>query len=282
AVSGSQVGFVRQMRAQLEKWGINDAQIYTSCGLPNKSVGTDSYPGVSGNAENKMSAKDMAIVGQHLINAYPEVIKTTAIARLDFDDQKAKTPMTNFNWMLKGLSQYHPDMGVDGLKTGTTDAAGACFIGTAKHDGARLITVVMGAEHLGGSDPARFEQTARLLSYVYKNYRPVIFKANEVIMGNTRMSVHNGQERQVNIGMKENSEVWAPAGNQRLRVGLTADRVDAPVKSGQTVNSYYFEVGNSKLISLHSPEGLLLPAKALQSTPRVNFLIRFWRWLFGG
>ncbi|MCT6807264.1 MAG: serine hydrolase, partial [Bombilactobacillus sp.] len=147
AVSGSQVVFVRQMRQQLKKWGINDAQIYTVCGLPNKSVGTDAYPGADKDAENEMSAKDMAIVGQHLLNDFPEIIETTRIAHLNFTDQGSQTLMTNFNWMLKGLSQYQQDLKVDGLKTGTTDAAGACFIGTAKDSDARLITVVMGARH---------------------------------------------------------------------------------------------------------------------------------------
>ena len=39
AVSGSQVAFVNKMRAQLKKWHINDAKIYTVCGLPNGNVG---------------------------------------------------------------------------------------------------------------------------------------------------------------------------------------------------------------------------------------------------
>lgn len=281
AVSGSQLAFVKQMRLQLQQWGITDAKIYTTCGLPNKSVGTDAYPNAAGNAENMMSAKDMAIVGQHLVNDFPKIIKTTKIPRLDFIDQNFKTPMTNFNWMLKGLPQYHSQLKIDGLKTGTTDAAGACFIATAKHQGGRIITVIMGARHLNGTDPARFEQTAVLLWYLYQNYHPVVFHKNEVIMGKTYIKVNAGQRKQVSIGMKQNNVIWVP-NNQQLNVKLTNETVDAPVKMSQNVGSYNFTVGNSKLISLNNPDGMKLPVRALQSTPKVNIFVRFWRWLFGG
>lgn len=282
AVSESQVDFVKLMRQQLQKWGINDASIYTVCGLPNKSVGTDAYPGADENAENMLSAKDMAIVGQHLIRDFPEVIKTTKIVRMNFVDRNLKTPMTNFNWMLKGLSQYHPHLEIDGLKTGTTDAAGACFIATAKHAGARIITVVMGARHHSSTDPARFIQTSLLFNYIFQNYRPLVFNENEVIMGKTTMKVHNGQAKQVNIGMKNKNLIWIPRSQSKLEIGLTAKEVEAPVKRGQSINSYYLKSGATKLISLQSPNGIILPAKALQSTDKVNFLVQFWRWLFGG
>ncbi|WEV71645.1 serine hydrolase [Lactobacillus sp. ESL0785] len=282
AVSGTQTAFIKKMREQLRKWGIEDAQIYTACGLPNKSIGTAAYPGITGNAENELSAKDMAIVGQHILAAFPQVIKTTRLAQLDFSDNNVKTPMSNFNWMLKGLPQYDSHLQVDGLKTGTTDAAGACFIATAKHQGTRIITVVMGARHRDGNDPSRFIETKKLLKYVYANYHPIIFNQNGVITGLTSLRVNNGQARQINIGMKDKSSVWAPTGGQKLQVKLANSQIDAPVTAGQTVTKYMFKSGGSKLISLNQPNGLQLPAKALQSTGKVNFLIRFWRWLFGG
>ncbi|WP_374956361.1 serine hydrolase [Lactobacillus bombicola] len=281
AISGSQVIFVKMMREQLQKWGITDAQIYTTCGLPNKSVGSDAYPQATKNAENTMSAKDMAIVGRHLINDYPFVIKTTKLPRLNFIDQNFKTPMTNFNWMLKTLPQYHSKINVDGLKTGTTDAAGACFIATAKHKGVRLITVVMGARHINGTDPSRFEETSKLFGYIFEHYHPVIFRKNEVIMGRTGIQVNSGKAKQISIGIKKASEVWVPI-DQKLKVNLTQTAVEAPVKENQVVSEYSFEAGPEKLISLTNPNGLEIPAKALEATDRVNFLVRFWRWLFGG
>ena len=282
AVSGSQVAFVKQMKKQLNKWGIKSDQIYTTCGLPNKSVGNDGYPDADKNAENMLSAKEMAIIGQHLIQDFPEVLKTTNIAKMNFIDQKMAIPMSNFNWMLKGMPQYRKRFKIDGLKTGTTDAAGACFIATARHQGGRIITVIMGAKHLTNTDPARFIQTGKLLDYVYQNYQPLVFQRNEVIIGHTNVEVHNGEARQINIGMKNKSLIWVPQNGPKFKVGLMAKVVEAPIKEGQRINYYYFKAGKNKIISLQQPNGLLLPAQALQSTNKVNFLIRFWRWLFGG
>ena len=44
-----------------------------------------------------------------------------------------RSHMDNWNWMLKGLLREYE--GMDGLKTGTTDFAGANFTGTAERDG---------------------------------------------------------------------------------------------------------------------------------------------------
>lgn len=280
AVIGSQVAFVKQMRQQLKKWGITDAEIYTACGLPNKSVGADAYPGASRRAENKMSAKDMAIVGQHLISDFPGVIKTTKIAHLDFTDQGSNTRMTNFNWMLKGLPEYKKNIKIDGLKTGTTDAAGACLIATAKHKGARIITVVMGASHLNSTDPARFEQTSKLFNYLFANYEPLLLKRNEVIIGASKIKVHNGKAKEINIGLKNDSVIWRPT-KDRLNIELVSAKVEAPISKNQIAGYYDFKVGSKKLISLEQPLGIKLPAKAFQATAKVNFLVRFWRWLFG-
>ncbi|WEV44188.1 D-alanyl-D-alanine carboxypeptidase [Lactobacillus sp. ESL0684] len=281
AVSGSQQAFVRQMREQLRKWQITDAKIYTTCGLPNKSVGSDAYPNADPDAENQMSARDMAIVGQRLLQDFPDVVQTTTIARRDFVDQNQRYPMTNFNWMLKGLPQYQPQLKVDGLKTGTTDAAGACFIATAKHEGARVITVVLGAAHKSPTDPARFVQTSHLLQYLYQNYRPLIFKPNEVITGLTKMKVKNGKQKQVNLGMKSASAIWLPVNGPKLQVELVNSSVEAPIKRGQIINAYQFKVGKQKLLSVQNPTGLRMPASSLQATDKVNIFVRFWRWLFG-
>lgn len=282
AVAGSQTAFVKQMRHQLRNLKISDAQIYTVCGLPNGNLGKDAYPGVSKNAENKMSAKDMAIVGQNLLNDFPDVLDTTKIAHLDFIDGKKKTKMTNSDWMLKGLQQYDPALKVDGLKTGTTDAAGACFISTIKRNNARIITVVMGAKHRDGSDPSRFVQTKKLMNYIFSKYGPITFTKGQAIKGITTTKVKDGKQTSIGVGMQNNTEVWDPIDGKKLSTALLNKEVEAPVNKGQVVNYYTFKSGSEKLISLSQPDEMRLRAQALQSTGKVNFLVRFWRWLFGG
>lgn len=281
-IAGSQKAFINQMRAQVKKWGIEDAKIYTACGLPNGNLGKDAYPGINKNAENTMSAKDMAIVGQNLIKDFPEVLDTTKLAHLDFKDQGKTTKMANFNWMLKGLSQYDQAYPVDGLKTGTTDAAGACFIGTIKHSGARLITVVMGARHQDGTDPSRFIQTKKLMNYIFTQYRPVTMNAGSQLNGAKSIKVTDGDNAATNLCLKNKTTIWDPADGKTLVASLNKKAVEAPIAKNQVIGDYQLKSGNEKIVSITNPNGMNVPAKALGANGKVNIFVRIWRWIFGG
>lgn len=281
-IAGSQKAFINQMRAQVKKWGIEDAKIYTACGLPNGNLGKDAYPGINKNAENTMSAKDMAIVGQNLIKDFPEVLDTTKLAHLDFKDQGKTTKMANFNWMLKGLSQYDQAYPVDGLKTGTTDAAGACFIGTIKHSGARLITVVMGARRQDGTDPSRFIQTKKLMNYIFTQYRPVTMNAGSQLNGAKSIKVTDGDNAATNLGLKNKTTIWDPADGKTLVASLNKKAVEAPIAKNQVIGDYQLKSGNEKIVSITNPNGMNVPAKALGANGKVNIFVRIWRWIFGG
>ncbi|WP_279035564.1 serine hydrolase [Lactobacillus intestinalis] len=281
AVAGNQKEFVDQMRDKVKSWGIKDAKIYTSCGLPNGNVGADAYPGVSKNIENTLSAKDMAIIGMHLINDYPEVLNTTKLAHEDFKDGNKTTKMDNFNWMLKGLSQYDSNLQVDGLKTGTTDKAGACFIGTVSKNGGRIITVVMGARHQDGTDPSRFIETKKLINYIYNSYTPVTFKTGEAITGATTTKVINGDKQSVKIGIDSPVTVWDPKDNKSISASLKYDAIEAPVKKGQVANYYEFKSGKEKLVSISNTKQMTVKAQAMSSTAEVNWFVKVWRWITG-
>lgn len=281
AVAGSQIAFVHRMRQQVKKWGINDAKIYTVCGLPNGNVGRAADPNVSKKAENKMSARDMAIVGQKLLTTFPQILKTTRLAHLDFRDQNKTTVMTNFDWMLKGLSQYDPAFPIDGLKTGTTAAAGACFIASCNKNHHRLLTVVMGARHRNSNDPSRFVQTKKLLNYLYQHYLPVVLAKKTVLDDASVIKVTDGDKRTTNIGLKEKTLIWDPIDGKKVTAKLTRKEASAPISKGQVVSHYRFSSGAKQLITLTGDHQLQAAAQALQNNQQVNIFVRFWRWLIG-
>ena len=95
AVAGSQKKFVNMMRQEAKKLGINDAQIYTCNGLTNKLMKSDAYPGVSPNAENKFSAKDMALISMKLLQEYPEIVKTSSVKEMSFNTGNQQVQMKN-------------------------------------------------------------------------------------------------------------------------------------------------------------------------------------------
>ena len=163
-IAGSEKDFVDKMRAKLLEWGIQDATIVNTTGLNNETLGNNIYPGSKKDEENKLSAYDVAIIARNLIRDYPQVLEITKKSSSTF----AGMEIHSTNYMLEGMPAYRG--GVDGLKTGTTDKAGASFVGTTTEKGMRIITVVLNADQQNSNPYARFTATSSLLDYITSNY----------------------------------------------------------------------------------------------------------------
>ena len=201
-ISGTELDFVYEMDEQLNEWGITDASIVSASGLSNEYM-EDYYPGSSKMDENMMSAKDMAIVARHLIQDYPEVLEITALPSVTFfEGTKEEVTATSSNYLLPGFYWYKE--GVDGLKTGTTDLAGACFVGTMETDGRRLITVVMNVDE----DYSRFEETGLLMDHVLETWSyDTVIKAQEPADQST-IPVAKSRYKDANIMTTNDAKLW--------------------------------------------------------------------------
>ncbi len=135
-VGGSEAAFVNRMNQTAAKMGI-DAYYYDSCGIAN----------------NEVSPIAMATLARNIIRDYPDILKRSAKTSVSFHGGRYRT--TNH------LLDTYYYAGADGLKTGTTGAAGYCFCGTAVRNGRRMISVTMSSSSTG----QRFIDTARLLDY---------------------------------------------------------------------------------------------------------------------
>ncbi len=135
-IGGSEAAFVERMNNKAAEMGI-DAHYYDSCGI----------------AENKISPIAMATLARNIIRDYPDILTRSSKPYVSFHGNTYKT--TNHL-----LDTYYYS-GADGLKTGTTPAAGYCFCGTAVRNGRRMISVTMNSSSTG----QRFIDTARLLDY---------------------------------------------------------------------------------------------------------------------
>ncbi len=138
-ICGSEAGFVNEMNSLISSWGVNG--YFVDC------------TGISNS--NRISPRGMATVANRLITDYPDILNYTSLKSVNFRG-------TNYyptNKMLPGGAyEYY---GTDGLKTGTTSAAGCCFTGTASRDGKRLISVVMGSN----STNMRYVDTIKMMDY---------------------------------------------------------------------------------------------------------------------
>ncbi|MDE6674892.1 MAG: hypothetical protein K2K19_08820, partial [Acetatifactor sp.] len=110
---------------------------FNSNGLP--SYTEDPIPA---KRQNRMSAEDMFRLVSYLLKVYPQITDITSLEKATL--QSLDLEVRNSNPLLRNLP------GVTGLKTGTTNKAGACLVtsltaddGDLEHD---LVVIVLGTE----------------------------------------------------------------------------------------------------------------------------------------
>ncbi len=248
-VAGDEAKFVSLMKEKLASLNIEDAKIVNSSGLTNVYLGENRVLGTELDDENYMSAKDMAKMTRQLLLDHPEILETTKLAKKEFGEKLAEPlQMESWNWMLPGLS--NETAGVDGLKTGTTDLAGACFVGTREKDGQRVITVVMHANQHDQDPKARFVETAKLLNEVDNHWRLEMITPQDVTFTPNELPVTRGMEKIMPLTLKETSarEIWVkdqekPTFKVAINENLLQDgSLVAPIHQG-------IEVGKIEMVS---------------------------------
>lgn len=152
-VGGTEDQFVSIMNKQANALKLKNTSFYNSSGLDG------SYLGRSEDETNLASAYDVALLAQKLIKKHPEILEFT---KMQSFTSKKNVKMWNTNLLLFGMPLQMA--GIDGLKTGYTDAAGSCFAGTGVFNGKRVISVVIGVEDVDGdSSEPRFTLTRELI-----------------------------------------------------------------------------------------------------------------------
>ena len=154
-VAGSEASFIQKMNRKAVELGFQDEYRFNNCnGLP---VYTDDFSTVK--LQNIMSARDMFKLVSYILKVYPGItditsMKTAALPTLKMDIKSTNTLLYNL-----------PD--AVGLKTGTTDMAGACVVGASKIEDASgnihyPVAIVLGAEN----NTVRFPTATLMLKYV--------------------------------------------------------------------------------------------------------------------
>ncbi|MFF2532027.1 D-alanyl-D-alanine carboxypeptidase family protein [Brevibacillus sp. NPDC058079] len=140
-LAGSTSAFAEQMNLKAAELNLRSSSFVNATGLD------------TGYGQNEMTARDVGMLAYHLLNDFPDVVKSTGELS---NTNNLKLDGENADWSIAGL---------DGLKTGYTNAAGYYFTATAKRGDKRLISVVMGAE----GDATRFTETKKLMERGFDN-----------------------------------------------------------------------------------------------------------------
>lgn len=274
AAGNSPDEFVLAMEKKTREIGLKKTSIVNPTGLTNGEMKSFRSPNVSDNAENEMSARDVAILTRYLVRVYPTLLQVSAQKKANFLITKGNVKrIANLNKMLPGGRYPVPGVTITGLKTGTSDNAGACFVSTGEYRGHQIITVVL---HANGNNPDnRFVQTQELYAMLERDYRLEQVR----LPRNVRQApVTNGTRRTV-ATRPTSVTVWGTARlrsytvSQELKPRLVDDRgrLRAPVRDYQHVGQICLTSPHLKTVS-GAP--LTYPLSSDETVPRGNFLQR--------
>ena len=269
--------FVLKMEQKAQEIGLKKAKLINPTGLTNGEMKNLSSNNAPASAENEMSAKDVAILSRYLIHSYPALLQVTAQKKVNFFiTKKNNKSINNLNKMLPGGGYTVPGVQINGLKTGTSTKAGACFVSTGTYHGHQIITVVLHAN--GKNEDSRFVQTQKLYKMLKQDYHlQSIALPNDL----TNVAVKHGIRRNLSTTPKKLT-IWSAkpltsytvAQNFNDKLTDNTQTLQAPIKKGQRIGS--IRLTSSKLKTV-SGEPLTYPLYSNEAVPKGNFLERLFR-----
>ncbi len=194
-VAGSVEGFVERMNQRAQELGCQNTHFANTTGLTQSG--------------HYSSAYDLYLITRQAMQ-YDEFMtmvntKSYEIPPTNKTEEERVLHSTNAlisNWRLAGYLYS----GAQGIKTGSTDAAGQCLVSSAVRGSRTLISVVLGAERVekengSGYIVESFTETARLFDWGFDN-----FSAQQVLDKNELV-----QEVQVSLSKEVGSVAVHPA-----------------------------------------------------------------------
>ena len=203
-IAGSEDAFADMMNQHAALLGLQNSYFINAHGMPED--------------QHVMSARDLAILAQALIERFPENYEIYSVPEFTYNG--IRQPNRN--------SLLFQDRNVDGMKTGFTDAAGYCLVASATRDGMRLIAVVMGTDSVN----ARAIEAQKLLTYGFRFYETYeLFTGNEVLSIN---QVWSGKSNSVDIGVQEQVYITIPnnSGDELVTELEIDESLKAPINAG--------------------------------------------------
>ena len=213
-VAGSEEAFANLMNDHARRLGMLDTHFVNATGLPDP--------------EHYTTPRDIAKVTEATIREFPELYKLYAVKEFTYNDIRQHN-RNNLLWR---------DDTVDGVKTGHTEGAGFCLVASAKRDGMRLISVVMGTE----SEKARLSESQSLLNYGFRFFETHrLYGAGDRL---TRTRVWMGEQEELTLTLAKDLYVTIPRRqydklNARTEV---QPNLQAPISKGQKVGEVVVEL----------------------------------------
>ena len=218
-VAGDEVAFSQLMNHHAQALGMRSTNFVNATGLPDPNEYT--------------TARDLSLLARGLIRNFPKYYEWHSVRKYDYN----------------GITQYNRnkllwrDNSVDGLKTGHTNSAGYCLVASAKRDGMRLISVVLGAQ----SEKTRAQDSQALLNYGFRFFETHrLYQAQEPLV---KVRVWEGAVPQVEVGLDDDLYITVPRGQyDQLKGNMQLEAaIKAPIEKRQTLGKALINLGEEQI-----------------------------------
>lgn len=221
--AGSEEAFVIRMNKRAAELGLTKSRFGNPWGKPSD--------------DQKVTAREMAKLGLHVIQTYPDYYKYFGEKEFTWNNirQQNRNPLLTMS------------IGADGLKTGNIEKGEFGLVGSAIQDGRRLVVAVYGAK----TAKERAEEARKLLQWGFRNFEEKeLFKAGETI---GPAQIYGGAQGSVDLVSKTDVKVLLPRGATDKISGkiVYEGPVLAPVTEGQAVGK--LEIRRGANVVLEQP-----------------------------
>jgi D-alanyl-D-alanine carboxypeptidase (penicillin-binding protein 5/6) len=215
-IAGSEEAFASLMNHYADVLQMTGTHFMNSTGLPDP--------------QHYTTARDIVLLSAAIIGEFPEYYAWYSEKEFTFNSIRQH----NRNTLL------WRDPAIDGLKTGHTEAAGYCLATSAKRDGMRLLSAVMGSS----SESSRASESQTLLNYGFRFFETVqLYQAEQEL---ARAHVWKGMTEEVTLGLEQPLFATIPRGRYDdldAQVEIQTE-LSAPLEAGVTVGKISVHLGD--------------------------------------
>lgn len=240
--NGSEEAFVNEMNSYVEKLGCKNTYFSNPHGLDDEND-----PGFTSEYQSRTTANDMYLIAKHALqNETIKKISSKYGKTMPKTNKSDVRYLYNTNPLLNDYSYYYYP-GAIGLKTGTTDKAGACLISSATKNGYTYISIAMKGVtdyYLDGEGRNTAYLTCRyMLKWAFSNMEMKILADTDRILGEVPVEFGRGYDY---VSLVPSESVKAVVLNDVTIDNLTVkyaenfpDTVKAPVEEGEPIGKAY-------------------------------------------
>ncbi len=272
--NGDVQAFVDEMNKYVKTLGCKNTFFANPHGLDDESI-----EGFNGTTQNQTTATDMYLIAK-------QALKNDIIRKISSKYGKTMPPTNKFdeerylyntNALLNDYSYYYYE-GAIGLKTGTTDKAGACLISSATKDGYTYISIAMQGNFdyidKGEARNTAFITCRDMLKWAFSNIKMKVLADETYNVGEVKVKFGRGNDY---VAVVPKADVTAVIHKDLTVDDLTVEydenfpeEIEAPVKQGDAIGKASLMYNGIKITDV---------TLVAQQSVKKNYLWAMFSWL---